>query len=168
MNRTSFVRCFVLGASLCCLVFVTSARSSPYISPTNIIPTPPATEGGKTQGIGAFTWKIGQMFTVPTTGGDVIGVTPTSVQFLNTTGGVSPPTDPGVFIDSFFDIDYGWDWFVEAGGSITPGTTTGTTSSKLFVGGLSYLPDGTAVYETELLQLDLVASNDLPPGIQLR
>lgn len=157
MNVASIVRFVAPGAVFCFLALVAPAHAAPYLTDTDIIPTP-AGHAGKTD---AIVWK--QKVVVEFSGAG-FEVTPTSLELRNAVGG-APPPPPGGTINSFFDIEYGWDWFVNQGGRIMPGSGTGTTAGKLFVGGLSYLPDGTAVYDTELLQLDLVGLNGLPPGV---
>jgi hypothetical protein len=146
------------------LVLVSSTRSSPYKSLTDIIPSPPSIVDGKKKGEPDYNWKVEEGQDFVANGGIV--VTPKLIVFQNTVGGISPPP-LGASALSSFDIEYSWNWAINDPGGMTLGSSTGVSAGKLFVGGLSYLADGTAVYETEFMQLDLLALNGLPPGIPL-
>jgi hypothetical protein len=160
MNRFSLVRRCGLGAAICWLAAVSSAHSFPVHAPTNHIPEPSIYYGkdGAKGGNVEFEWKVEE--------GESFKVHVSSLKLSNAVGTVSPPTAPGVTIDSFFDIDYGWDWLIEPPGPIANGHSTGTAaSSRLYVGNLSFDPVGSSLYDTELVALSLVALNGLPPGI---
>jgi hypothetical protein len=163
MNRLSWVRCCVLGSAFGSLAIASTAGSAPYDAPSNAIPSNNVIysgygKDGKKGGNVEFEWKVEE--------GESYVIHVPSIRLLNAVGGVIPPTSPGGSVEPVFDINYAWDWEVEAESSlITTGSGGGTAAgSRLFVGGLSFQPDGTALYDTELLALNLVGSGGLPPG----
>lgn len=162
MNRLSWVRCCVLGSAVGSLAVVSTAGAAPYTSPTNAIPSTNVVysgygKDGKKGGNVEFEWKVEE--------GESFVIHVPSITLSSAIGGVTPPTSPGVGVEPIFSISYSWDWEVEAESSLTMGSGGGTAAgSRLFVGGLSFQPDGTALYDTELLALNLVGSGGLPPG----
>jgi hypothetical protein len=165
MNRNSWVCRCALGAAAGLLMAVPSAHSYPVRAPTNQVPAPSVDYGkdGAKGGNVEFEWKVeeGESIVVPDS--DVIL---SSALLSSAMGGAFPPTAPGVVVESFFDIEYGWDWLIQTQGTITNGHSTGTAASnRLFVGNLSFDSGGSSLYDTELVELHLVALNGLPPGI---
>jgi hypothetical protein len=159
MNRLSCIRPCVLGPAICSLTLVSAARSAPVESPTNLVPSESAVYAKQKGGgpDGHFEVAEGNSFVV---------VTIPYLRLSNAIGGVTPPTSPGVFVESIFDVNYDFDWIFDDNGSISTGSGHGTAAgSRLYVGGLSYDAVGAAIYDTELLELRLAGLNGLPPGV---